>query len=620
MAWDLNGCWNSEIVLHKLANRLSKDKLADFIPDCDSAKTAIYNSSVALTKVDWRSALMAVSAKMESLGLQIFNGSNNWVVSGSKTESGKPILANDMHLRFSAPGVWYQIHQKVPGKLNVTGVALPGQPFVISGHNDSIAWGLTNVMNDDIDFYRETISPDSSKYRLDGQWKALVVKHEAFAVKGSDTVFMNLRFTHRGPIISMLKNISNETISMRWMGNEMSNELQSVYLLNRANNWTDFCSAARFFKSVSQNAAYADEHGNIGMYCCAGVPIRKGNPIAVLPGDTSAYDWQGLVPFEQLPHKFNPPEGFAVSANNRTIDGLYPHYISSWFDLSFRYNRICDMLKTDKKLSVSDIATIQNDFTSGLAAFYVPALVEVIKHQKNLTLNAKQALAALEHWNGSFNAQSPEAAVFEVFYNRFIENVVKDEMGDTLFKEFLVDKILVRNTIQNIWCKKGSVLCDDVTTPDKVETFSDMVVKSFDESMKYLAETCGSSFADWRWGELHTFTIEHPLGKIKILNKIFRFNRGPYEMGGSFHTIGTYSYQYASPFKVNSGASQRHIYDFSNWDNSISVIPTGNCGIPSSNHYCDQTRFYKAGKYHMDLFSDSIVHANFQYKAIFSPK
>jgi penicillin amidase len=562
---------------------------------------------------------MMASSKMEDFGFQVFNGSNNWVISGSKTTSGKPILANDMHLRFSAPGVWYQIHEKVPGKLNVTGVALPGQPFIISGHNDSIAWGLTNVMNDDIDFYRETINPDSTEYRLDGKWKALVVKHEVFAIRGGDTVRMNLRFTHRGPIISTLKNLRNESVSMRWMGNEMSNELQSMYLVDRAHNWKDFCGAMKSFNSVSQNVAYADERGNIGMYCCAGVPIRKGNPIAVLPGDTSDYDWQGIVPFEQLPHKLNPPEGFAASANNRTIDTLYSHYISSWFDLSFRYNRICEMLSTDKRLSVSDIATIQTNFTSKMPEFYVPAIVEVIKRKKDLTTNAYLALTALEHWNGLVDAQSQPAALFEVFYNQFIENVVKDEMGDTLFKEFLVDKILTRNTIQNIWVKKGSVLCDDITTPNKVETFSDMVVKSFEGTLKYMDEKCGRSFENWRWGKIHTFTIEHPLGKKKILNKIFRFNRGPYEVGGSFHTIAPYSYQYAEPFKVNSGASQRQIYDFSNWDNSISVIPTGNCGIPASHHYCDQTRFYIAGKYHMDLFSDSIVHLNYQYRAIYTP-
>ena len=619
MAWDLNGCWNSEIVLHKLVSKLTKAQLTDLIPNNDSVKSTIYNTQDKFSNIDWRSVLMDASSKIEDLGLQVFHGSNNWVVAGSKTVSGKPILANDMHLRFSVPGIWYQIHEIIPGKLNVTGVALPGQPFVISGHNDSIAWGLTNVMNDDIDFYRETINPtDSLKYRFNGEWKNMVVKPESFVVKGRGKININLKFTHRGPVISSLKNVKGEVISMRWMGNEMSNEMRSIYLLNRASNWSGFCDALKTFKAVSQNAAYADIKGNIGMYCCAGIPIRHGSPIAVLPGDTDAYDWQGTVPFEELPHKYNPPEGFAASANNRTIDSSYPYYISYWFDLPYRYNRIREMLSTDKKLSVNDISAVQTDFTSDLSAYYIPALVEIMKTQKNLTPTAKIALTELKNWDNKYIAKSHEAAIFEVFYNRFVENVLKDEMGDTIFKEFLVDKILVRNTIQNIWRNKSSILCDDVNTKDKVETFADMVVKSFDESLEYLEKRCGHHMENWEWGKIHTFTLEHPLGSVKILNLIFRFNRGPYEVGGSFHTIAPYSYQYTQPFKVNSGASQRHIYDISNWDNSLSVTPTGNSGISSSNHFCDQTSLYLSGLYHSDFFSDEAVKKNYKYKAVYS--
>jgi penicillin amidase len=151
-----------------------------------------------------------------------------------------------------------------------------------------------------------------------------------------------------------------------------------------------------------------------------------------------------------------------------------------------------------------------------------------------------------------------------------------------------------------------------------VETFADMVVKSFDESLDYLEKRCGNHMEDWEWGKIHTFTLEHPLGSVKILNLIFRFNRGPYEVGGSFHTIAPFSYQYTQPFKVNSGASQRHIYDISNWDNSLTVTPTGNCGISSSDHFCDQTSLYLSGQYHSDLFSDDAVKKNYKYKAVFS--
>jgi penicillin amidase len=619
ISWDLNGSWNAEVVLHKIAAKLRNAQLTDFIPGADTTLSTIYKNDEIAGK-DWRSELMDASNKIEGLGLQVFHGSNNWVVGGPKTISGRPMLANDMHLGFNAPGVWYQMHQVVQGKLNVTGVVLPGQPFVVSGHNDSVAWGLTNVMNDDIDFYKETLNPnDSNQYKLNGQWKDMLVKHEKIAVKGGDTVNYDIKFTHRGPMVSMLKKLKKEQISMRWMGNEMSNELRSVCLLNRARNWGDFCNAMKTFIAISQNAAYADTKGNIGMYCCAGIPLRKGNPIEVLPGETSEYDWQGIVPFEKLPHKHNPVENFAVSANNRTVDKSYPFYISNWFDLPFRFDRITEMLNVSKTLSVNDMAAIQTDYTSKHAQYYLPGIIEVLKKNDGLNPSEKEALLTIEKWHGQMNVQSPAPAIFEVFFTNFIENVVGDELGKDLFKEFLIDKILVRNTLHNLWENKHSLLYDDVTTKDRTEHFDDIVVKSFHSAIQELENEEGNNIASWEWGKIHKFTLEHPLGKVKILDMIFHLNRGPFETNGSFHTVAPFSYRYSNPYKVQSGASQRHIYDLGNWDNSLSVLPTGNSGVPSSKHYCDQTSMYLAGKYHRDLFSRKLIEQNYLYKAVLLP-
>lgn len=621
IAWDLNGSWNSEILLHKLVAKLGPGKTKDFIPGFDSLQHEIYSrQSQSVSKLDWRSELQSISSTMEPLGLQIFNGSNNWVVGGSKTASGKPILANDMHLGFSVPGVWYQIHQVIPGRLDVTGVMLPGEPFVVAGHNANIAWGMTNVMNDDIDFYNETIeNKDSTHYKLNGEWNPLKIRKEVIAVKGSDTIFATLRFTHRGPIISNLKNLHKEAISMRWMGNENSNEIQSVYLLNRAHDWSDFCEAMKTFISVSQNVAYADVSGNIGLYCCAGIPIRKGNPIEIFPGDTTAYDWQGLVPFEKLPHVYNPEKGYVCSANNRTTDTSFHNYISYWFDLSYRYNRINNLLKTHDKITTSMVADFQTDQTSDLALSYLPTLLEILKTNKYESTNEKLAINELSNWKGKMNANSTAALIFEVFYNRFTYNLLHDELCDTLYNEFLTDKIILRNTIENVWINKKSILCDNVNTQNVTESFSTIVNNSFLETIKYLEDKSGNDTEMWKWGKYHTITLQHPLGTVFLLNKIFHFNRGPYEISGSFHTIAPFTYKYADPFKVVSGASQRHVYDLSDWDNSMSVLPTGNCGISSSNHYCDQTKLYITNKYHPDLFSMGKVASGFLYKTVFMP-
>jgi len=184
-----------------------------------------------------------------------------------------------MHLGLFAPGIWYQMHLVVEGKLNVTGLVLPGQPAVIAGHNDSIAWGMTNVMVDDLDFYFETINEDSTKYLFNGEWKDLIIKNEKIVIKGGEEVEKRILFTHRGPIVSQFKDVKEKPISIHWLGNEMSNEIRTVYKLNRAKNWSDFRDAVKTFKSVSQNIVYADAAGNIGLQTSAGVPICKGNGI-----------------------------------------------------------------------------------------------------------------------------------------------------------------------------------------------------------------------------------------------------------------------------------------------------------------------------------------------------
>ena len=197
--------------------------------------------------------------------------------------------------------------------------------------------------------------------------------------------------------------------------------------------------------------------------------------------------------------------------------------------------------------------------------------------------------------------------------------MIKDELGDELFKEFLVDKVLVRNTIQNIWNKRNSLLFNNINTKDKVETFDDMILKSFAEAITDLEKAQGKNINSWKWGKIHTFTLEHPLGKVKFLDLAFHLNRGPFETGGSFHTVAPYSYRYNNPFKVMSGASQRHVYDLADWDCSYSVLPTGNSGVPSSKHYCDQTTLYLEGKYHHDWFSEKKIKRNYLYKAVISP-
>ncbi|MCJ7802025.1 MAG: penicillin acylase family protein, partial [Candidatus Marinimicrobia bacterium] len=419
MAWDLTMPWHIETVFQSIREKVGDEMFAKLVPDLDLQKTVIYteigeNESVIGTD----SPYLAASIKLKDLGLEIFNGSNNWAVSGEKSTSGKPLFSNDMHLGLSAPGIWYTMHQVVEGKFNVTGVAVPGQPLVVAGHNEHIAWGMTNVMVDDMDFYYETINPENpDEYWFKGEWRPLEVRREIIKIKGGETVERVNRFTHRGPIVTKQKKMDEgKPISMRWVGNEPSDEMRSLYLMNRARNWEDYKNALKTFVSVSQNIAYADVDGNIGIYCAAGVPIRDGwNGLEIVPGETDKYDWLGLVPFEELPHSYNPKSGFVSSANNRSAGDDYPYHISHWYAPQYRIDRIREMLTEKSLLSIDDYIRMQGDHKSKLVEKMIDRVNYVIDKIDNLNDVERQSANLLAEWDGILTKESIATTIFDQF-------------------------------------------------------------------------------------------------------------------------------------------------------------------------------------------------------------
>ncbi|TSA38432.1 MAG: penicillin acylase family protein [Porphyromonadaceae bacterium] len=623
MAWDLSTGWPCEVLLDKMLQKLGPDLSKYMVPDMDSVhKTPIYpdfkldkSAAEALTK------LSKTASITDELGLDVFRGSNNWAVAGKKSVTGKPLLANDMHLNLNIPGIWYQMNQVIPGKLNVTGVVLPGQPMVIAGHNDSIAWGFTNVMTDDADFYQETINPNNpDQYLLNGVWKDLKRVEEKILIKGGDSVIRYNRFTHRGPIISELKKVHDKVLSMRWLGNEDSNEVSAVYLLNRASNWTDFRNALRSFVSVNQNAVYADVKGNIGLQSTIGIPIREGDRILVYPGDTDRYDWKGLVPFDQLPYTYNPECGYVASANCKTAPADYPYYISDWYVLPYRMDRIVEMLKEKEKLSAEDFQRMQGDQKSKMAEKFTRYFLSHLVVKTGLSETEKQVYELMRNWDCTLLKERPEGLIFEKWYYLTGINLVKDQMDSLLLTEFIGEKTFFENFLENMLVKPNDTWADDITTKEVTETFGNIIGLSFQQAVKELALEYGTKPDAWKWGDAHTITLAHPMSSVKILNKIFRLNRGPYPVGGSFHTVGPYESPLNKNSGVNHGASERHIFDTGNWDHSLTVILTGTSGIPASKHYCDQTESYVANKYHTDYVTRAKVEGAKLYRMKFTRK
>ena len=619
MSWGLTMAWQTEVVLYKAGELVDEAHVKELIPDMKMQQLYVHQDSLLPKQADLVSELNYIDQIIKDLGLQVLQASNNWVVSGAKSKTGKPLLANDMHLELNAPGIWYQIHQEVPGKLNVTGVALPGQPFVICGHNERIAWGMTNVMLDDMDFYVETISKeDSGLYKLDGNWLPLKVKKETIYTKEGDTLIRYNKFTHRGPVISGIKGIKSKVVSMRWIGNNYSNEIAGVYKFNRAGNWTEFRDGAKDFIAISQNIAYADVDGNIGMQTVGGVPMRNINPVMFAAGDTSVSDWIGIVPFEELPFTYNPASGYIASANNRTIDENYPHYISSWFDLPFRYEAIVEGLTSKEKLGIEDFAAIQADQTSRYAEKMTPVFLMHLNECK-AEMNEKelQALEELSNWDFAMPVNSIPSAIYEQTYLELTKVIFEDELGLEVYKKFIDQDLMPTYLMDGLRLKGESLWCDNVNTADKKETLKDNINEAFKMAVVSLTERLGEDIMSWEWGKVHSLTLMHPLGKVSVLNKAFNLNKGPYAVGGSYHTVSPYSYPFETPFLSNHGSSHRHIYSVGDWDNSLTIIPTGQSGIPASPFYCDQTEMYLAYKYHSDPFTKERVLSEKEFGMVF---
>ncbi len=619
MAWNLELGYKMEVILHILRTKISEEKFRLLLPDYKRNKTYVYPSFKIPEKVEIDSSLVAAIDLIPNFGPDIFNGSNNWVVAGKKSQSGKPLFSNDMHLHLNVPGIWNRMHQVVKGGLDVTGVTLPGSPFIVAGHNQNIAWGMTNVMLDGADFYTETISKDKKKYKLNGEWKNLRIKKEKIYVKGKEKpLIKTLYFTHRGPVITQFGELSTQPVSMHWVGNEESREIEALYKFNRAKNWKDFKEASKGFNSVSQNIAYADIQGNIGIQMSGKVPKRIAPGYMFFPGDTDKYDWKGFIPADSLPFEYNPDRGFVSSANNKTIsDKKFPYYITEWYDLPYRINRIRQMLTEKEKLSPEDFRKMLFDHLSLQAVELKPIIINELQQTDKLNRNEKAVLESLMKWDNRYEKNSSQALVFDQFLILFIKNIAKDEMGDNVFKAFNGSLLFSKYLLQNVILTQNDEWCDNVTTKEK-ETFHDMVVKSYKETLDLISKKYGSPLQA-KWGDNHKLLLEHPLGKVKTIDWVFHLNR-KYKAPGNANTVNPFTYNFNQPFTADMGASQKHIFNTADWDQSYSILPTGVSGIPASKHYLDQSKKYIEGKLLPDVFGLKKVKEKSIYTTIFTRK
>jgi len=615
MAWELNMSWWTDIIFTKLVQQLGEEKAKLILPDFPENAPTIIPAALSNEPEITMSFIDVNRAYKEFTGFTGTHiGSNNWVVNKEKSQSGKSIIANDPHLAFTAPCKWYAavIHA---GDYHVEGVTLPGVPSVVIGKNQNISWVLTNVMADDADFYFEKLDAAGKKYFCDNLWQDLKIRKEKIRVKDGTDIFFEVKETHRGPIISNIHSFNlmypnsfdkNLNISMRWTGNDISDEYFAFYSVNKASDWNSFKQAVSNFTVPGQNFVYADVKGNIGYLCAAKLPIRATNsPTFVFDGTTSANDWKGFVPFDEMPMLFNPPQNYIASANNKTIKN-FPHHISNLWEPSSRIERITELLTAKAKHSSEDFQQYQTDFISPYAKHIIKYILQAFGNIKVTDKNLNETLTLLKKWDGKFDAFYQAPAIYAVFLTHFLKNTFEDDLGFNLFNEFLFVPNVPYRVVQKILEENTSTLFDDKNTA-KIESRDDMIRKSLADALTELETKLGSDINQWQWGKLHTLTFKHFFnGENKFVDGMV--NIGPFGIGGDgttlFNTEYTFNHYGGSErafqhkeYENHLGPSMRYIFDFANPDEFYLTLPTGQSGHPLSKHYQDQTQMWLRGKY-----------------------
>ncbi len=615
IGWDLaSSNLSNEITNYKLGMKLGPEKAAELIADWNLVDEVVF-PDFRLDEKIFNDAMAAIGSmkQLEELGIVTLSGSNNWAVSGTRSETGKPILSNDMHLGLNVPGFWMQVHQVIPGKLNVTGVVFPGEPFVVAGHNDRIAWGMTNLGVDDIDLFVETVDSTGNNYLYNGEWLPIREVEHVLKMNDDSSQTRVIKYTHHGPVISGMRGIDDAVLTMRWSGYDHSDEIKAVYLLNRAGNWDEFRTALSNFRAISQNFAYADVEGNIGLNTGGGVPVRKGTGLLPRRGDTDEYEWKGYVPFDLLPSSFNPEEGFVSSANQRTVDKNYPFFISGDFSMPYRIMRIREMAAEKQVLGIEDFKRMITDNHSAYAAMLTPVILKEAETIADTDETEKAAIEELKGWDYSMDASLIAPSLFEFIRIEMARHLLGDELGE------LYGSSLGRQHDFYIYSmlKKGpDRWVDNINTPEE-ENMEMIIVQSIRSAVDTLSARYGVYGPGWQWGKIHTLTLEHPLGAVKILDRLLGLNSKTYAVGGSYHTVEPYSFR--DNFTANHGASERHIFNTADWDQSLTVIPTGTSGIPGSPFYLSQSDTYVNNGFYTEPFTETAVEAAKKYEMVFRP-
>ncbi len=616
LAWGLSCNWETELLRAWLLDELGPERAADMTP--------VYRPDYATTlpdeRVGRRLAEGLIGAFRETVahgpvGLPLVGqslGSNNWVVSGARTESGRPQLANDPHLPPVFPTIWYACHLD-GGDYHVAGFTLPGVPGIIIGHNDHCAWGITNAFPDIQDVYIERFHPDDpTRYEVNGEWQAAEVAQEAIHVRGLRDVVLAVRTTRHGPVFSDLLPGDHADLSYDWTLFRPGSHLRAVLATNRAADWPSFREALRHWSFPSQNIVYADTSDAIAYVMPGLVPRRrKGDGLTPVPGWNDDFAWDGFIPFEELPCYVNPPEGFIATANNCMAGDSYPYLLTGEWLTDYRVRRIRELLAERPKLTLDDHRRIQTESVSLMARRFVAAALPVVDDAAT-DAGLRDAVERLAAWDGDMAEDSVAASLHFGWLVHFTRVAVAQAVGPQRAATLLargeqtgfpfMPFYEIGYELALRWLEGAQGLAGCEPPPAWVGDVRPLLLPALRQTLTVLNDHFGPDPAEWRWGRLHRVAFQHEMTRLPGIGRLWK----PLTISapGDGYTINQSDLSpHFPPDPATIIASCRLIVDVGAWDECQAALPGGQSGHPASPHYRDRLAEWREGRYFPLLFA-----------------
>jgi penicillin G amidase len=592
LAWSLSGNWDLELLRAMIATSLGPGAAANLVPPRSGSGAAADAGPAADVNVDVARALLESGLRPPP-----GRGSNAWAVSAARSETGSPLLANDPHLSVQQPGAWLELHLRAPG-YEARGVAIPFLPGILIGTTTHHAWGITNVTGDTQDLYVERLNEDGTAARFGEGWEPVTTHREEIVVRGAEVpVVVSVIETRHGPLLDALlvgvlepevvRSKLGSPIALRWTGADRSIAPSSVVDVASARSFEEFRDAVRGVECPGQTFVYADVDGTIGRQCTGAYPVRsRGDGTVPVPGWSGTHEWRGFVAFEDLPWSKDPESGYVLTANDAGSFGTTPSSIGRDFHAPFRARRIAELLAARERHTVESFAVMQHDTVSIAARELVPRLLDASPPRPS----TDHAIELLRSWNADLGADSPAAAIYEVWLGRIARRMLEPTLGRTLFSAYFSWR-------ETFLCTVLPALVDDASSRWWGSAGREVLVaEALEDALDELGERVGNDPATWRWGALHHARFAAPLARLPGLGEVF--TAANVEVGGDEQTVAQAGLDARDGYPAAVVASWRQVIDLADVDRSVGVLPTGQSGNPASTHWNDQAALWAAGGHH----------------------